>query len=268
MWDLSIFQSGDTWVALLTLTVMEIVLGIDNIVFISILSDRLPLAQQPQARRLGVGLALILRLALLFTITWIMRLTTPLFAVAGHVFSARSLILGAGGLFLIGKATHEIFAKIELGAGGDASAGDRRPGEPATPRRGASLVGVIAQILLLDVVFSLDSVITAVGMAQELLVMAIAVVTAVAVMLVFVNSISRFINSHPSMKMLALAFLLLIGVVLVADSLGQAIEKGYIYFAMAFSLAVELLNLRVRARAGRRRPVDPPAASRAPQSIE
>src|SRR6266545_8330580 len=248
MWDLSIFQSGDTWVALLTLTVMEIVLGIDNIVFISILSDRLPPEKQAQARRLGVGLALILRLALLFTITWIMRLTTPLFSVAGHAFSARSLILGAGGLFLIGKATHEIFAKIEVG-GGDGGDGDG--GEAVAPKRGASLFSVIAQILLLDVVFSLDSVITAVGMAQELLVMAIAVVTAVAVMLVFVNSISTFINRHPSMKMLALAFLLLIGVVLVADSLGQSIEKGYIYFAMAFSLAVELLNLRVRARAGR-----------------
>ena len=240
MWDLSIFQSGDTWVALLTLSVMEIVLGIDNIVFISILSDRLPLEQQPRARRLGVGLALILRLALLFTITSIMRLTAPLFSVVGHEISGRDLVLGLGGLFLIGKATHEIYAKVEVG-------GDEGPG--GGPARAASLGLVIAQILVLDVVFSLDSVITAVGMAQHILVMVIATVLAVIVMLLFVNPISEFVTRHPSMKMLALAFLLLIGVVLVADALEQHIDKGYIYFAMAFSLVVELLNLRGRKKA-------------------
>ena len=240
MWDFSIFQSGDTWVALLTLSVMEIVLGIDNIVFISILSDRLPPEKQPRARRLGVGLALILRLALLFTITSIMRLTAPLFSIAGQEISGRDLVLGLGGLFLIAKATHEIYAKAEIGGGGPAAGGQGRA---------SSLPMVIAQILLLDVVFSLDSVITAVGMAQHILIMVIATVLAVIVMLLFVNPISDFVSRHPSMKMLALAFLLLIGVVLVADALDQHIDKGYIYFAMAFSLAVELLNLRMRKRA-------------------
>jgi predicted tellurium resistance membrane protein TerC len=242
MWDLSIFRSGDAWVALLTLSVMEIVLGIDNIVFISILSDRLPPEQQPRARRLGIALALILRLALLFTITWIMRLTAPLFSLASQEISGRDLVLGLGGLFLIAKATHEIYAATEVG-GQDTAAG--------APRRGSSLPMVIAQILLLDVVFSLDSVITAVGMAQHILIMVIATVLAVIVMLLFVNPISTFVSRHPSMKMLALAFLMLIGVVLVADALDQHIDKGYIYFAMAFSLAVELLNLRRRKRAAR-----------------
>jgi predicted tellurium resistance membrane protein TerC len=243
MWDLSIFQSSDTWIALLTLTVMEIVLGIDNIVFISILSDKLPAEQQPRARRLGIGLALILRLALLFTITWIMRLTAPLFAVLGHEISGRDLVLGLGGLFLIFKATHEIYAKLEVGEVGDGA-----------PRRAASLAMVLAQILALDVVFSLDSVITAVGMTQHILIMVIATVLAVIVMLVFVNPISSFVGKHPSMKMLALSFLLLIGVLLVAESLDQHINKGYIYFAMAFSLLVELLNLRLR-RKQRHKPV-------------
>ena len=237
MWDLTIFQSSDTWIALLTLTVMEIVLGIDNIVFISILSDKLPAEQQPRARRAGIGLALILRLALLFTITWIMRLTAPLFTVLGQEISGRDLVLGLGGLFLIFKATHEIYAKLEVGDGEDGS----------TPSA-ASFGMVIAQILVLDVVFSLDSVITAVGMAQHILVMVIATVVAVVVMLLFVNPISNFVNKHPSMKMLALSFLLLIGVLLVAESLDQHIKKGYIYFAMAFSLVVELLNLRLRSK--------------------
>jgi predicted tellurium resistance membrane protein TerC len=242
VFDLSIFQSSDTWVALLTLTVMEVVLGIDNIVFISIMSDRLPAEKQPRARALGLGLALIMRIGLLFAITWIMQLTTPLFRVAGHVVSGRSLILGLGGLFLIGKATHEIYGKLEVGEGGE---------EKAAPRQ-SSMILVIGQILLLDIVFSLDSVITAVGMAQHLPVMIIATVIAVIAMLVFVNPLSNFINRHPSMKMLAVSFLLLIGVLLVAESLGQHINKGYIYFAMAFSLVVELINIRVRKRTGRR----------------
>ena len=238
MWDLSIFQSSDTWIALLTLTVMEIVLGIDNIVFISILSDKLPAEQQPRARRLGIGLALILRLALLFTITWIMRLTAPLFTVFGNEISGRDLVLGLGGLFLIFKATHEIYAKLEVG---DDKEGGSLP-------RASSFAMVLAQILVLDVVFSLDSVITAVGMAQHILIMVIATVLAVIVMLAFVNPISNFVGKHPSMKMLALSFLLLIGVLLVAESLDQHIKKGYIYFAMAFSLVVELLNLRLRKK--------------------
>jgi predicted tellurium resistance membrane protein TerC len=244
VFDLSIFQSSDTWIALLTLTVMEVVLGIDNIVFISIMSDRLPVEQQARARRLGLALALILRVGLLFTITWIMQLTTPLFSVFGHDISGRDLILGLGGLFLLAKGTHEIHAKIE-GTGEDEAT--------KTNRRRSSLPSVIAQILLLDVVFSLDSVITAVGMAQEILIMVIATVTAVIVMLIFVNPISRFISEHPTMKMLALSFLLLIGVVLVADAFNQHIDKGYIYFAMAFSLVVELLNLRLAKRAKTRR---------------
>jgi predicted tellurium resistance membrane protein TerC len=238
VWDLSIFLSSDTWVALLTLTVMEIVLGIDNIVFISIMSDRLPPEKQPRTRALGLALALIMRIGLLFAITWIMRLTEPLFSVAGHAVSGRSLILGFGGLFLIGKATHEIYGKLEVGADDEESA----------PPRPASMVLVLAQIMMLDIVFSLDSVITAVGMAQDLLVMVIATVAAVIVMLVFVNPLSNFINRHPSMKMLAVSFLLLIGVLLVAESLGQEIAKGYIYFAMAFSLVVELINIRVRKK--------------------
>jgi len=242
--DLTIFQSSDTWVALLTLTVMEIVLGIDNIVFISILSDRLPLEKQARARRLGLGLALIMRIGLLFTITWIMQLTAPLFTVLSQEISGRDLVLGLGGLFLIGKATHEIHAKIET------TSEEHQAGAGGT----ASLPFILAQILALDVVFSLDSVITAVGMAQHVLVMVIATVAAVIVMLVFVNAISTFISRHPSMKMLALSFLLLIGVVLVADALDQHIEKGYIYFAMAFSLGVELLNLRLRKRPGKPKP--------------
>ena len=238
VFDLSIFQSGDTWVALLTLTVMEIVLGIDNIVFISILADRLPVEQQARARRLGLGLAMIMRLGLLFAITWIMQLTAPLFTALGQEISGRDLVLGLGGLFLIAKATHEIHGNFE--------ASEEEAG--TSVRRRSSMGVIIAQILLLDVVFSLDSVITAVGMAQHIQVMVIATVTAVIVMLVFVNTISSFITRHPSMKMLALSFLLLIGVVLVADALDQHINKGYIYFAMAFSLTVEILNLRIRKR--------------------
>ncbi|HWM84760.1 MAG TPA: TerC family protein [Kofleriaceae bacterium] len=250
MWDFSIFQSSDTWIALLTLTVMEVVLGIDNIVFISILTDKLPAEKQERTRRLGVGLALILRLALLFTITWIMQLTAPLFSVFGNEVSGRDLVLGLGGLFLIAKATHEIYSKIEVGEESEMS---------GIQRRAASVPLALAQILLLDVVFSLDSVITAVGMAQHIEVMVIATVVAVIVMLFFVNRISKFVNQHPSMKMLALSFLLLIGVVLVADALDQHIDKGYIYFAMAFSLAVELINLRVRKRARKKRAPAKPA---------
>ena len=243
MWNLAIFADGDTWVALLTLTVMEIVLGIDNIIFISILADRLPREQQRSARLIGLSLALILRIALLFGITWVMGLTRPLFSMWGQAVSGRDLILGLGGLFLIGKSTHEIYAKLEVEDDDD---GARMGGHP-------SLAFIIAQILLLDVVFSLDSVITAVGMAQEILVMVIAMVIAVGIMLAFAGKIGDFVNRHPSMKILALAFLLLIGVMLVAESLDQHVEKGYIYFAMSFSLLVELLNMRFRKK--RQRPV-------------
>ena len=243
MWNLAIFADGDTWVALLTLTVMEIVLGIDNIIFISILADRLPREQQRSARLIGLSLALILRIALLFGITWVMGLTRPLFSMWGQAVSGRDLILGLGGLFLIGKSTHEIYAKLEVEDDDDAT---RMGGHP-------SLAFIIAQILLLDIVFSLDSVITAVGMAQEILVMIIAMVIAVGIMLVFAGKIGDFVNRHPSMKILALAFLLLIGVMLVAESLDQHVEKGYIYFAMSFSLGVELLNMRFRKK--RQRPV-------------
>jgi predicted tellurium resistance membrane protein TerC len=243
MWNLAIFADGDTWVALLTLTVMEIVLGIDNIIFISILADRLPREQQRRARLIGLSLALILRIALLFGITWVMGLTRPLFSMWGQAVSGRDLILGLGGLFLIGKSTHEIYAKLEVEDDDDAT---RMGGHP-------SLAFIIAQILLLDVVFSLDSVITAVGMAQEILVMVIAMVIAVGIMLAFAGKIGDFVNRHPSMKILALAFLLLIGVMLVAESLDQHVEKGYIYFAMSFSLLVELLNMRFRKK--RQRPV-------------
>jgi predicted tellurium resistance membrane protein TerC len=222
---------------------MEIVLGIDNIIFISILADRLPREQQRRARLIGLSLALILRIALLFGITWVMGLTRPLFSAWGQAVSGRDLILGLGGLFLIGKSTHEIYAKLEVEDDDDAA---RTGGHP-------SLAFTIAQILLLDIVFSLDSVITAVGMAQEVMVMVIAMVIAVGIMLVFAGKIGDFVNRHPSMKILALAFLLLIGVMLVAEALDQHVEKGYIYFAMSFSLAVELLNMRFRKK--RQRPV-------------
>jgi predicted tellurium resistance membrane protein TerC len=241
--DLSIFSDGDTWVALATLTLMEIVLGIDNVIFISILSGRLPPEQQGKARTIGLSLALVMRLGLLFAITWVMGLTSPLFSIAGQAVSGRDLILGLGGLFLIAKSTHEIYNKLEVEDDDDAA------------RMGASpsLVIIIIEILLLDIVFSLDSVITAIGMAQHIEIMIIAMVVAVGVMLIFAGRIGRFINDHPSMKVLALSFLLLIGVMLVAESLDQHIDKGYIYFAMAFSLLVELVNMRLGRR--RRKPV-------------
>ena len=233
---LDLLTRPDVWIALATLSAMEIVLGIDNVVFLTILAGRLPKDQQPKARRLGLGFALATRLGLLFAITWVMGLTRQLFAVAGHGFSGRDLILLAGGLFLIGKATFEIHDKLEVQHGP----------EKATKGGGASFWGVIVQIGVLDIVFSLDSVITAVGMAQHLSIMVTAMVLAVAVMLVFAGPIGDFVERHPTMKMLALSFLILIGVMLVAESFGKHIEKGYIYFAMAFSLLVEILNMRMR----------------------
>jgi predicted tellurium resistance membrane protein TerC len=228
--------SPEAWIALVTLTALEIVLGIDNIVFISILVARLPAGQRDVARRLGLGLAMLSRIALLFSISWIVQLTTPIFSVMQHEVSGRDLILLLGGLFLLGKATFEIHDKLE----GD----ETHARAPASP----SFAGVIAQIIVLDMVFSLDSVITAVGMANDLAIMISAVVIAVGIMLVASGPISDFVNRHPTIRMLALAFLLLIGVSLMAEGLHFHIPKGYIYFAMAFSVLVELLNLRVIAR--------------------
>ena len=227
--------SAEDWIALLTLTVLEIVLGIDNVIFISILAGKLKPQQRERARLTGLSLAMLIRIALLFTITWVMGLTSPLFSAFGEEISSRDLILMAGGLFLLAKSTREIHENLE-GAEGDATAA------------AASFGGVIVQILLLDIVFSLDSVITAVGMANELAIMVAAVVIAVAVMLFSSGVIGAFVEHHPTVKMLALAFLLLIGVSLIAEGLGQHIPKGYIYFAMAFSIFVEMINLRVRAK--------------------
>jgi predicted tellurium resistance membrane protein TerC len=228
------------WIALATLTVLEVVLGIDNVVFISILAGKLPPAQQGKARRVGLLLAMVLRIALLFSISWVIRLTAPLFKIVGHEISGRDLILLGGGLFLLAKATHEIHHKLE-GDSGTASA-----------RVAPTFSGVIVQILLLDIVFSLDSVITAVGMAQHIGVMVVAVMLAVGFMLLFAGPISGFVDRHPTVKMLALSFLLLIGMTLVAEGLDVHIPKGYIYFAMTFSVFVEFLNLKLR------RPKGPP----------
>ncbi|MEZ5412816.1 MAG: TerC family protein [Opitutaceae bacterium] len=226
------------WISLLTLTGLEIVLGIDNIIFISILAGKLPKEQQDKARKLGLSLALITRLLLLASIAWIAKLTTPLFTLIGHGVSGRDLILILGGLFLLVKSTMEIHEKLEGEDGHD------KPVKVA-----AKFSQVIVQILLLDVVFSLDSVITAVGMAQHLAIMVTAVIIAMGVMLLSAASISDFVNRHPTLKILALSFLLLIGVTLVAEGTGLHIPKGYIYFAMAFSFGVEMLNLRLRKRA-------------------
>jgi predicted tellurium resistance membrane protein TerC len=222
------------WIGFITLTVLEIVLGIDNIVFISILADKLPREQQSRARVIGLGLAMLTRILLLLSLTWIIGLTAPLFSVLGQEISGRDLVLLLGGLFLIAKSTHEIHGNLE-GEEGEVSA-----------RVGPSFVSVLIQIMLLDIVFSLDSVITAVGMVEEVGVMIAAVVAAIGFMMAFAGSISGFVSRHPTIKMLALSFLILIGVALIADGLGRHIPKGYIYFAMAFSVGVELLNLRAR----------------------
>ncbi len=225
-------------ISLLSLSAMEIVLGIDNIVFIAILSQKAAPAQRKLVRRVGLVLALGMRLGLLFTLSFIMRLTAPLFTVLGQEISGRDLVLLIGGLFLVGKATHEIYDKLEV-------AHEEEQPPPAT--RG-QVAGLLVQIMFLDIVFSLDSVITAVGMAQRLEIMVVAMVVAVGVMLIFADSISDFINRHPSMKILALSFLLLIGSLLVAEGFGKHLSKGYIYFAMAFALLIELLNMRLRKK--------------------
>ena len=229
--------SAEGWIALATLTVLEVVLGIDNIVFISILAGKVRVEDRARARKIGLSLAMFIRIALLWSITWVMRLTTPWFVALGNEISGRDMILLVGGLFLIAKSTHEIHEKLE---------GEEGHG---TAKVAASFVGIIIQILLLDIVFSLDSVITAVGMAEDLAVMVLAVIIAVGVMLVSAGAISDFVDRHPTVKMLALSFLLLIGVSLIGEGFDQHIPKGYIYFAMGFSIFVEMINLRVRARA-------------------
>jgi predicted tellurium resistance membrane protein TerC len=224
------------WVGLLTLTALEIVLGVDNIVFIAILAGKLPHHQQARARRVGLVLAMAMRILLLLSITWVIGLTKPIMTISNHEISGRDLILLVGGIFLLAKSTLEIHAKLE---GEEGRSGGRVK---------ASFVGVIIQIMILDLVFSLDSVITAVGMVDQIAVMIAAVVIAVGIMLVSAGALNDFIHKHPTVKMLALAFLLLIGMSLVAEGLGQHISKGYIYFAMGFSIFVEMLNLRARRK--------------------
>jgi predicted tellurium resistance membrane protein TerC len=226
----------EIWASLVTLTLLEIVLGIDNLVFIAIVSSRLPAARRDRARKFGLALALLTRLALLASITWLMGLTRPVFAVSGHDFSWRDLVLAVGGLFLLYKGTQEIHAQIE----GEVEAAEGAAA--AVPRR-AGLIGVVLQIMVLDIVFSLDSVITAVGMAESFWVMAAAIILAVCLMLLASGPLSRFINAHPTVRMLALGFLLLVGTMLVADGFGFHIPKGYIYAAIGFSMLVEALNL-------------------------
>jgi predicted tellurium resistance membrane protein TerC len=231
--------SSQNWTALVTLTVLEVVLGIDNIVFISILSGKLPQRRQARVRTLGLALAMITRVLLLLSLTWIMHLTAPLFVVFGREISGRDLVLLSGGVFLIWKSVHEIHQRLE--------------GEPAvqrTARAAVSLRGVLVQIALLDIVFSLDSVITAVGMANQVGIMIAAIMLAVGFMIFAAGPVSAFVDRHPTVKMLALSFLLLIGFTLIAEGFGQPVSKGYVYFAMVFSVFVEVLNLRARKRRG------------------
>jgi predicted tellurium resistance membrane protein TerC len=241
VFDPRVLLTPEGLAALVSLSVMEIVLGIDNIIFVAILSQKVAAPRRKRLRRLGITLALVLRIGLLLMLSWIMGLTRPLFHVLGNGFSGRDLVLLAGGLFLMAKATHEIYERIEL-------AGASETGGAPVHEASSGFAGTLIQILLLDIVFSLDSVITAVGMAQAVTIMIAAMMIAVGVMLVFADAISEFIGRYPSMKVLALAFLLLIGVLLVADAFGHHINKGYVYFAMAFSLGIELINMRARKK--------------------
>ena len=234
----NLLSSPETWVSLATLTVLEVVLGIDNVIFISVLVQRLPEATRDRARKIGLGLAMGMRILLLLAISWIIGLTAPAFTIVGHEFSWRDIILIGGGIFLLYKATSEIHESLEGAA----------PKEPGAVTASASFRGILIQIVLLDIVFSLDSVLTAVGVADEIPVMVAAVVIAVGVMLVASGPLSRFVHEHPSVKMLALSFLLLIGVTLIADGFGFHIDKAYIYAAMGFSVFVEALNLRRSSR--------------------
>ncbi len=235
--DFSWVHSAEGWIALLTLAILEIVLGIDNIVFISILVDKLPEAQRPRGRFLGLALAMVTRILLLLSITEVMKLTAPIFTVLGQEVTGKDLVLIIGGMFLIWKSTREIHEKLE---------GDAEAEVHGSVRAGAAFGAVLVQIALLDIVFSLDSVITAVGMAQQISIMVLAVLMAVGFMMVFAGSVSDFVNKHPTVKMLALSFLLMIGTALIGEGLGFHIPKGYIYFAMGFSVMVELLNLRAK----------------------
>jgi predicted tellurium resistance membrane protein TerC len=238
--DFSWVSRPEAWVALLTLTLMEVVLGIDNIVFISILVDRLPEEKRPRARFLGLGFAMLTRILLLLSITWVMQLQNPLFAVVGRDISGKDLILILGGLFLIFKSTTEIHYKIE-----------GRAEEAKSVRVVTALGAILVQIAILDIVFSLDSVITAVGMVDDVMVMVIAVMISVGFMMLFAGPVSNFISDHPTVKMLALSFLLLIGTTLIAEGFRVHFQKGYVYFAMAFSLFVEMLNIRMKKAAER-----------------
>jgi len=235
-----LLANPEAWIALATLTLLELILGIDNLVFIAILTDRLPRAERPAAYRLGLGGTLITRIGLLLSLSWVMRLTAPIFIVLGEEISGRDIIVLSGGLFLIGKSVHEIYEKVEL------EADEERDDE--VPEGGATLVGIVIQIAIMDIIFSVDSVITAIGMVNEIPVMVSAIVIAVILMLFFARSIGDFVNDHPSMKLLALSFMLLIGVLLVAEGFDHHIPKGYVYGAMAFALFVELLNMRFRRR--------------------
>ncbi|GAA5136705.1 TerC family protein [Prosthecobacter algae] len=239
VFDMSWVSSPEAWIALATLTVMEIVLGIDNIVFISILVDKLPMAERARARFLGLAFAMITRILLLLSITWVMQLKNPLFAVFSHQISGKDLILILGGLFLLWKSTKEIHHKIE---------GAHEEAHTASKGR-AALSSILIQIAILDIVFSLDSVITAVGMVDDIMVMVIAVMIAVGFMMVFAGTVSDFISRHPTVKVLALSFLLLIGTTLIAEGFHVHFQKGYVYFAMAFSIMVEFLNIRMKSKA-------------------
>lgn len=227
----------DIWIAFLTLCALEIVLGIDNIIFISILTGRLPANQQAKGRRIGLALAMIMRIALVFSLSWLMQLTNPLFVVANNEISGRDLILIIGGLFLMYKSVHEIHAKVE------------ESDEPKVKKGKATFASVIAQIVVIDIVFSLDSVITAVGMVQQIEVMVAAIIVSVGVMMWAAAPIGNFVNRHPTVKVLALAFLIMIGMALTGEGLDFHIPKGYIYFSMAFSVAVEFINIRLKHRA-------------------
>lgn len=234
--------SPEAWIALLTLSVLEIVLGIDNLVFVTILADRLPEERRSPARRIGLALAMGTRILLLLTLVWVMGLTRTLFSITEHAFSGRDLILAAGGMFLLWKATIEIHDKLEGDEDAEGGGG-----------RAVSLLGVVTQIALLDIVFSIDSVVTAIGMADHLAVMILAIVISVCVMILSADALGRFVSRHPTVRMLALSFLLLIGMSLIADGMGLHIPKGYVYFAMGFSVFVEMLNLRIRT--SRKEPV-------------
>jgi predicted tellurium resistance membrane protein TerC len=237
--DLSVFLTADGWIAFLTLSLLEIVLGIDNIIFISILTNKLPKERRDRARIAGIGLALIFRVAMLLGITWIIGFTEPLFSLFAIEFTGRDLILLGGGLFLLAKSTSEIHEKMEIR--------DHQEKEQEYQQQaGKNFLAIIAQIGLLDIVFSFDSILTAIGMTKDIAIMILAVIVSLVVMLLFARRISAFIEKHPTLQVLALSFLILIGVMLVAEGLGQHISKGYIYFAVAFSLLVELVNLRVR----------------------